>query len=221
MTRVVILLGPPGAGKGTQAARLSAALGLPHVSTGDLFRENLAQGTELGSRARQYMDAGQLVPDDLVLEMLFDRVSRKDCTGGYLLDGFPRTLAQAEALDRRLSQDARRVRLQVLDLAVPDGVLVDRLTGRRTCRQCANIHHVRTAAPRVAGRCDRCGGELYQRPDDSSEIVARRLAVYRRDTRPLEEYYSERGLLRQVDGDRAPEDVFAALQRSVQGGEAA
>jgi adenylate kinase len=210
-TRVVILLGPPGAGKGTQAVRLSADLGLPHVSTGDLFRENLSQGTPLGQRAKGFMESGRLVPDELVLEMLFDRVSRPDCAEGYLLDGFPRTLPQAEALEARL---AGRARVLVLDLAVPDGALLERITGRRTCKSCGNIHHVRYAAPKVAGRCDQCGGELQQRSDDTAEVVGKRLAVYREETRPLESWYRERGLLVDVDGDRPPDQVFRSLEQA-------
>jgi adenylate kinase len=217
MARVVILLGPPGAGKGTQAVRLSAALSLPHVSTGDLFRENLSQGTPLGLRAKKYMDAGQLVPDDVVLEMLFDRVSRKDCGQGYLLDGFPRTLAQAEALEKRLGS----TRAQVLNLVVPDAVLLDRITGRRTCPKCGHLHHVKNAPPKVAGKCDKCQGELAQRSDDTAAVFGKRLSVYREETQPLEGFYKKRGLLTNVDGNRAPDDVFKDLKRQASGGEAA
>lgn len=210
MVRVVILLGPPGAGKGTQASRLSRELSLPHVSTGDLLRENLAKGTELGKRARQYMDSGQLVPDELVLEMLFTRVGRPDCAEGYLLDGFPRTLAQAEALEKRLGKDAR---VQALNLEVPDSALLERLTGRRTCKQCGNIHHIRSAPPRAKDRCDKCGGEIYQRTDDTPEVVGKRLAVYRQQTQPLEAFYSKRGVLQNIDGNRTPDVVFGDLKR--------
>ena len=216
--RVVILLGPPGAGKGTQASRLSVELGLPHVSTGDLFRENLAQGTELGRRAKSYMESGRLVPDELVLEMLFDRVARPDCAEGYLLDGFPRTLPQAQELERRLAASGASV--QVLDLAVPDAALVERLTGRRTCSGCGNVHHVRYAPSRVAGRCDKCGGELKQRSDDTPEVVEKRLAVYRQQTQPLEGWYRSRGVLHDVDGDRAPAQVFESLKRAASEGAA-
>jgi adenylate kinase len=218
MARVVILLGPPGAGKGTQAVRLSAALSLPHVATGDLFRENLSQGTPLGRRAKQYMDAGQLVPDDVVLEMLFDRVSRKDCGRGYLLDGFPRTLAQAEALEKRLGSSTP---IQVLNLLVPDGALLERITGRRSCPKCGNVHHVKNAPPKSAGKCDKCGGELVQRSDDTEAVFAKRLAVYREQTLPLEAFYKKRGVLSNVDGNRAPDDVFNDLKRRASGGEAA
>jgi adenylate kinase len=208
MVRVVILLGPPGAGKGTQAARLSSALGLPHIATGDLFRENREKGTALGRRAQEFMDKGNLVPDELVLEMLFDRVARKDCSQGYLLDGFPRTLPQAEALEKRLSKDAS---VQVCSLAVPEAVLLERITGRRTCKSCGNVHHVKNAPPRVEGRCDRCGGALIQRPDDTETVFRERLAVYARQTRPLESFYRARGLLAEVAADRDVEHVFEAL----------
>ncbi len=220
--RVLILLGPPGAGKGTQATRLSADLRLPHVSTGDLFREHRANGTELGRRAQEFMDSGRLVPDDLVLDMLFERVSKPDCQGGFLLDGFPRTLAQADALAQRLESSAS---VCVLSLKVGDAVLIDRLTGRRTCRQCGSIHHLRNSPPKTAGRCDRCeaagrSGELYTRTDDEAATVTKRLAVYHEQTQPLEAYYEKQGLLQVVDGERAPDEVFRSLRRASVGMEA-
>jgi len=209
MARVLILFGPPGAGKGTQASRLSGALGLPHVSTGDLLRENKKHGTPLGKQAQAYMDAGQLVPDELVLDMLFDRVSKPDCAGGYMLDGFPRTIAQAEALQKRLSPaDA----VSVLNLQVPDDVLLERVTGRRTCKDCKNVHHLRSAPPKTAGKCDKCGGELELRTDDSADVFGKRLAAYRQQTQPLEGWYNQRGILVSVDGNRAPELVFNDLR---------
>jgi adenylate kinase len=217
--RVIILLGPPGGGKGTQAARLSKELRLPHVSTGDLLRENRANGTELGKRAQGYMDSGQLVPDDLVLDMLFERVSRPDSKGGYLLDGFPRTLAQASALEKRLAASGSSV--VVINLRVPESVLVERLTGRRTCSKCGNIHHVKTSVPRVAGQCDKCGSALVQRSDDTTEVVQKRLATYREQTQPLEGFYKKKGLLHEIDGNRAPDEVFKALEKLAKGNEAA
>ncbi len=210
MSKVVILLGPPGAGKGTQASRLSAALGLPHVSTGDLFRENRAKGTPLGKKAQEFMDQGMLVPDELVLDMLFDRVGRPDCARGYLLDGFPRTLPQAEALAKRLSPSTS---VCALNLSVRDAALLDRITGRRTCPSCGNVHHVKNAPPKVEGQCDRCGTALVQRPDDTEAVFRERLAVYRKQTQPLEGYYRARGLLQDVPGDDAPDRVFEALQK--------
>lgn len=208
--RVVILLGPPGAGKGTQATRLGAALGLAHVSTGDLFRENLGKGTPLGLKAKGYMDAGQLVPDQLVLDMLFDRVAKSDCARGYLLDGFPRTIPQAEALEKSLKNAGASV--CVLNLRVPDTLLLERITGRRTCKACSNAHHLKYSAPKVANRCDKCGGELTLRSDDSAEVFGKRLAVYREQTQPLEAFYEARGLVRTVDGARTTDQVFQDLQ---------
>jgi adenylate kinase len=214
MRCVVILLGPPGAGKGTQAARLGKDLALAHISTGDLFRDNLSRGTELGRQAKTYMDSGRLVPDALVLDMLFDRVARPDCSKGYLLDGFPRTLPQAEALERALGKSAR---ILALNLKVADEVLVERLGGRRTCETCGHIHHLRFSPPKVAGACDKCSGRLVQRPDDSAEVVQKRLRVYREQTLPLEAFYAERKLLVNVDGARAPEEVLGELQRACRG----
>jgi adenylate kinase len=208
---VIILLGPPGGGKGTQAARLSKELGLPHVSTGDLFRENRAQGTDLGKRAQTYMDKGSLVPDDLVLDMLFDRVARPDCKQGYLLDGFPRTLGQAEALDARLAASGANV--CAINLRVPESVLVERVTGRRTCSQCGNIHHVKSSPPRVAGKCDKCGSDLVQRSDDTAEVAQKRLAAYREQTQPLEGYYRGKNVLVELDGNKSPDAVFADLKK--------
>jgi len=216
--RVLILLGPPGAGKGTQASRLSAELALPHVSTGDLFREHRAKGTELGKRAQEYMDSGRLVPDDLVLDMLFDRVAKPDCARGFLLDGFPRTLPQAEALDKRLGTATS---VCVLDLRVGDRALVERLTGRTTCRECGHIHHVRNSPPKVAGRCDRCRGELYTRTDDELSTVEKRLAVYRDQTQPLQGFYARKNLLQEIDGERSPDEVFRSLRSASAGMEAA
>ena len=211
MQRVVILLGPPGAGKGTQAVRLGQDLALPHVSTGDLFRDNLARDTALGRQAKSYMESGRLVPDALVLDMLFDRVAKPDCAGGYLLDGFPRTLPQAEALERALSKD---VCVQALNLRVTDALLVERLSGRRTCEKCGFVHHLRHSPPKAAGVCDKCSGRLVQRPDDAPEVVLKRLEVYRQETQPLEAFYDKRGRLVNVDGARSAEEVFADLARA-------
>lgn len=213
MQSVLILLGPPGAGKGTQAVRLSGALSLPHVSTGDLFRENLKLGTPLGEKARGFMDAGRLVPDELVIDMLFDRVGRADCRSGFLLDGFPRTVAQATALDARLNG----AQVRAINLSVVDSAVVERLTGRHTCRACGNVHHERFSPPAKAGVCDRCGGALYQRPDDSRDVVEKRLAVYREQTKPVEAHYRSRGVLSEVDGARKPDEVYTALLRAARG----
>lgn len=207
--KVVILLGPPGSGKGTQAVRLTKELGIPHISTGDLFRENISKDTELGRRAKAYTNAGKLVPDELVLDMLFDRVSRPDCDQGYLLDGFPRTLAQAEALDKHL---APHTRLIVLNLEVPDELIVKRAEGRLTCKACGNIHNRYFSPPIQEGKCDKCRGELIQRPDDRAEVVQERLRVYHEQTKPLVEYYNKKKVLIRVDGTKSPDQVFDSLK---------
>jgi len=207
MGQVVILLGAPGAGKGTQALRLARSLSLPHVSTGNLFREHIAGGTELGRRAGEFMDAGRLVPDDLVLDMLFSYVDREPFRGGYLLDGFPRTLAQARSLDARIAGDDE---IKVVMLEVPDDVIVERAAGRVVCAACGNIQHLSFSPPRSPGVCDACGGELRQRDDDRPEVVRRRLAVYREETQPVVDFYRSQGRLCAVDGDRDPSAVFDA-----------
>lgn len=210
--RVVILLGPPGAGKGTQAVRLSDGLGLPHVSTGDLFRENLSNDTELGKRAKGFMESGQLVPDELVLEMLFDRVSKPDCAEGYLLDGFPRTIPQADALAERLGDETPRALL----LEVDDALIVGRAAGRLICKGCGNIQHLEFSPPAKAGVCDACGGELQRRKDDEPDVVRERLAVYHEQTAPLVGFYENKGQLKRVNGDQKPDAVYADLVRRLE-----
>jgi adenylate kinase len=204
---VIILLGAPGAGKGTQAVRLAAERGLPHVSTGDLFRENLKQDTDLGRQAKGYMESGKLVPDELVLDMLFQRVGRSDCSNGYVLDGFPRTLPQAEAFARRLGG----LLPLVVNFVVSDAIIVERAAGRLTCKACGHVQHARFSPPRVAGKCDRCAGELVQRADDAPQVVQERLRVYQEQTHPLVAYYERVGALREIDGGQAPAEVFRAL----------
>jgi adenylate kinase len=198
-SRRVVLLGAPGAGKGTQAAAVSGRTGLEHLSTGDLLRAAVQAGTPVGRQARGHMEAGRLVPDELVFGVLFDRLAVGH--DAFLLDGFPRSLAQAEELDRRLA--ARGTPLdRVVEIEVPDERLAARLTGRRVCGTCGRNHHVEYLPPRQAGVCDACGGSLVHRSDDRIEVVAERLAVYHRQTAPLREYYGSRGLLETVDGDR-------------------
>ena len=207
MVRVLIMLGAPGAGKGTQAVRLSASLSIQHVSTGDLFREHLKNGTELGSKVQHYMEKGHLVPDELVVDMLFDRVAAEDCRDGYLLDGYPRTLHQAKVLDERLMPATS---LQVIELEVSDESIIERAAGRLTCDNCGHLQHQKFSPPAVAGTCDACGGPLSQREDDSPEVVGNRLAVYHDQTRPLSDYYRERGMLCTVDGGKDPKVVYKA-----------
>ncbi|MQY13295.1 adenylate kinase [Streptomyces sp. RB5] len=191
----IVLVGPPGAGKGTQAAYLAKNLSIPHISTGDLFRANISQGTELGLRAKSYMDAGQLVPDEVTIGMAQDRMEQPDATGGFLLDGFPRNVAQAEALDEMLKDAGMKIDA-VLDLEVPEDEVVKRIAGRRICRNdSAHVFHVEYNAPKKAGVCDTCGGELYQRDDDSEDTVRKRLEVYHTQTEPIIEYYQSQGLV--------------------------
>lgn len=211
---IIILLGPPGAGKGTQAGAVSEKYNIPHISTGDIFRANLKDGTSLGLEAKKYMDAGALVPDELVVRIVGDRLNASDASGGALLDGFPRTVAQAEALSDYLSQKDRQVD-HCLCLEVPDAVLVARLAGRRMCRGCGAGFHIEFSPPPADGRCNQCGGEIYQRDDDMEATIQNRLKVYHEQTSPLVEWYKERGLLRAIDGQGPVEEVkqriFAAL----------
>ena len=211
MVSVLVLLGAPGAGKGTQASRLSVDLTLPHVATGDLFRENIGKGTELGEKAKSFMNSGKLVPDQLVLDMLFDRVGRDDCGAGYLLDGFPRTLPQAHALDSRMEETSSTLR--VAELQVDEDAIVQRAADRLLCRGCTNIHHSSFAPPSVEGVCDSCGGELYRRDDDAAEVVRQRLKEYRKLTHPLSAHYSDKGFLTTIDGSGTPDEVFALLSQ--------
>ncbi len=212
----LIFLGPPAAGKGTQAAGVSAHLRIPHISTGDMFRAAIANETPTGLEAKRYIDLGQLVPDSVVIDMVRERLSESDCAGGYLLDGFPRTVEQAEALDRICAPDA------VVDIDVPDERLLARLTGRRVCRKCSGTFHITKLADQNV--CPVCGGEVYQRDDDKPATISNRLKVYHEQTAPLIGYYSEQGKLRRidvaslatVDGDSRPEDVFKAILTSLE-----
>ena len=205
----IVLLGPPGAGKGTQAQRLAAAKGLVHISTGDMFREHVRNGTELGKLAKQYMDRGELVPDEVTIRMLLERLDRPDAANGAIFDGFPRNVTQAKALDEALAARGARIDRALL-IKVSDDELVARLAGRWMCRSCGAVYHERNDPPREPGRCDRCGGELYQRDDDRPEVVRARLE---RQKPPAEliEYYRERGVLREIDGERPLDEVTESL----------
>jgi len=211
----LILLGPPGAGKGTQAALLAEVRGLAHIATGDMFREAMRSGSELGQQAKAYYDRGELVPDELTIRMLLERLSQPDCAGGCMLDGFPRNLEQAKALDGALAQRGQAVD-QVAYIRVSEEELVQRLGGRWTCRGCGAVYHGRNSPPATAGRCDQCGGELYQRSDDQPETVRRRLTVYFRDTAPLVEYFRQRGKLVEVNGEQGIEAVSQALMDALE-----
>uniref|UniRef100_A0A7V4JQA6 Adenylate kinase n=1 Tax=Thermodesulfobacterium geofontis TaxID=1295609 RepID=A0A7V4JQA6_9BACT len=206
----IIFLGPPGAGKGTQAKILIERYVIPQISTGDMLREHVAKGTELGVKAKEYMEKGQLVPDVIILGMVKERLSQEDAQKGFILDGFPRTVAQAEALDKILEEMGKKIEY-VLALIVPDEELVTRLTGRRTCKNCGMMYHIKFKPPKVEGKCDACGGELYQRPDDNEETVRNRLKVYHNQTAPLIEYYGKKGVLFEVDGSKSIEEITQQL----------
>lgn len=202
----LILLGPPGAGKGTQAALLSQRLRLPHVASGDLFREAMRKGTALGEKARPYMERGVLVPDEVTNAMIEERLKEPDCAKGVILDGFPRTIEQARALEGILVERGERVD-RVLVIQVSEGALIERLSGRRTCRRCQANYHILFNPPQKEGVCDKCGGDLYQRSDDEEETVRRRVWVYMEETAPLIDYYRRQGLLTEIDGEQGIEGV--------------
>lgn len=207
----LVLLGPPGAGKGTQAARIVADYGIPHISTGDILRAAVKEQTPLGLEAKKYMDAGELVPDSVVIGIVKDRLNQPDTAQGFLMDGFPRTIPQAEALDQALAELDRAV-TKVLVILVEEEVLVRRLTGRRVCRSCGALFHIYLNPPKVEGVCDLCGGELYQRDDDNEVTVRNRLEVYRKQTEPLIDYYDQAGLVVRLDGSLPPDEVYAEIQ---------
>ena len=216
MSRYIVLLGPPGAGKGTQAKLVSGKLNMPHISSGDIFRENLKNKTELGELAGGYINRGELVPDDVTIAMIKERLSRADCQAGALLDGFPRTAPQAEALDEML-KDLDGSVVAVPYIKVAEEILVDRLTGRWTCPTCSRVYHEKFNPPKEAGQCDYDQAELYQRDDDKAETVKQRIRVYLKQTQPLIEYYQRVGVLLEVDGaqpiDAVAADLFAALPK--------
>jgi len=210
MPRHIILLGAPGAGKGTQAAVLSQKLGIAHVASGDLFRQAQNSGTELGNLVKSYMERGELVPDEVVIKLILERIASPDCAKGFILDGFPRTLEQAEALEQALRENNSGID-KVVYIKVSKEELIRRLSGRLICRNCQAPYHVTDNPPRVPGKCDRCGGELYQRPDDAEETVRRRIEVYLNQTTPLIDYYANKGKLVEVNGEQNVEEVSKDL----------
>ena len=214
----LLLMGPPGAGKGTQAARLVERYDIPHVSTGDIFRGALQERTPLGLEAKRYMDVGALVPDLVTVGITRERLAKSDCIGGFILDGFPRTLEQAHALDQMLAKMGIRLN-RVLNIVVPDEELIPRLTGRRICQSCGSTYHVRFRPPSTPEVCDRCGGDLYQRTDDHEDTVRERLEVYRRQTQPLIQYYKERDLYTEIKGAQPTDAVFRDIIVSLTGEE--
>lgn len=201
------MLGAPGAGKGTAASQIVKKFNLPHISTGDIFRENIKQGTRLGQQAKTYMDAGDLVPDELVVELVADRLSKEDCNSGFVLDGFPRTIAQAKALDSTLEKLGMSLD-HALDIEVEDEKIIVRMAGRRTCKGCGKIYHVVTMPSKAEGVCDDCGSELIIRADDNESTVRNRLEVYHKTTEPLIDYYKEMGILHSFDGSKTPDEVL-------------
>ena len=209
-----ILLGPPGAGKGTQAAKIIEKYNIPHISTGDIFRENIKKGTELGKKAQEYMNRGELVPDDLVIEISTTRLLEDDCKDGFLLDGFPRTVYQAEKLDEFLAAHGSKID-KVIDIEVGKEELMERLTGRRVCKSCGASYHIVNIPPKKEGVCDVCGGELIQRADDNAETVANRIEVYEAQTMPLVEYYEKAGNIAHIDGATGLDNVFADIVKAL------
>ena len=207
----LILLGPPGAGKGTQASRIVDEYGVPHISTGDILRTAVKNQTQMGLEAKKYMDAGELVPDSVVIGIVKERLQEPDTAKGFLMDGFPRTIPQAEALDRALTSLDRAVNKTIVIL-VDEEELVRRLTGRRICRSCQTPFHVVFNPPKVEGVCDKCGGELYQRDDDTETTVRNRLEVYRNQTEPLIDYYDKQGVVARIDGEQTPDRVYADIR---------
>ena len=210
----IIMLGAPGAGKGSQASRIAKEYQLPHISTGDIFRANLKEETELGKRAKSFMDKGELVPDDITIAMLLDRIHKEDCKNGYILDGFPRTIPQAEALKEALAKKDEKIDL-ALDVEASDELIIKRMAGRRTCPACGAIYHIVTLQPKTEGICDRCGADLIQRKDDNEETVKNRLKIYHEVTEPLISYYKKEGILEEIDGAEELDKVFEKVKRII------
>ena len=214
----IVFLGAPGAGKGTQAATAAQKLNLVHLASGDLFRQALAKETELGKKAKSYMEKGLLVPDEITTQMVLERMSAQDCENGVILDGYPRNLEQAEALDKALARQSKAID-NALYIKVPEEELVKRLSGRWICRNCQAVYNIINSAPKVWGKCDKCGGELYQRPDDTAETVKKRLEVYFAETAPLIDYYARRGKLLEIDGEGSADEVTQKIMAVLHEGE--
>ncbi len=206
----IIMLGAPGAGKGTQAKMIAEKCGIPHISTGDIFRANIKQGTELGRKAKEFMDKGLLVPDELTCDLVVDRIQKDDCANGFILDGFPRTIRQGEVLEEALTGLGQKVDC-ALDIVVPDESIIERMAGRRACVGCGATYHIVFAPTKTEGICDKCGEKLILRDDDKPETVQRRLAVYHEQTQPLEDFYAARGVLKEVDGTQTMDKVFGDI----------
>ena len=206
----IIMLGAPGAGKGTQAKQIAGKYSIPHISTGDIFRANIKNGTELGKKAKEYMDQGLLVPDELTCDLVMDRIQQDDCKNGFVLDGFPRTIPQAEALDAALTKIGEKMDYAI-DVDVPDENIVSRMSGRRACLDCGATYHIVSLPPKTEGMCYHCGSDLVLRDDDKPETVQKRLTVYHEQTQPLIDYYKNQGILKSVDGTQPMEAVFTAI----------
>ena len=207
----MVFLGPPGAGKGTQASLLKSKYGIAHISTGDILREAVKKGTELGKKAKEYMDRGLLVPDEIIIGIIEEGLAEPDAQKGFILDGFPRTIPQAEALDRLLEK--KRISLNVVFLFNANKeTILERLTGRRVCKKCGALYHIRYSPPKIEGVCDKCGGELYQRDDDKEETILRRLDVYRNQTEPLIDHYRKKGILIELDANKDSKEVLAEIE---------
>lgn len=206
----IIMLGAPGAGKGTHAKKITEKFGIPAISTGDIFRKNIKNGTELGKKAKEYMDAGNLVPDELVCDLVVDRLKQDDCKNGYILDGFPRTIPQAEALTAALAKDDDAIDY-ALEIFIEDQAIIDRMSGRRVCKSCGATYHVVNIPPKTEGVCDECDGELIVRDDDAPETVKKRLDVYHEQTAPLIDYYKKQGILKVIDGSKGLDTCFEEI----------
>jgi len=211
----LVLLGPPGVGKGTQAAAIVKRYNIPHISTGDIFRANIKEGTELGKKAKEYMDKGLLVPDEIVVSIVKDRLSKDDCKNGFLLDGFPRTIEQAEALDEELKNMGIKLD-KVVNIYADKEILIERATGRRICKKCGATYHIKFNPPKVENICDIDGGELFQRDDDNEKTVATRIEVYQKQTEPLIEYYTKKGIILNVDGTKPIDEVFETIVKGLE-----